>query len=143
MTGIKCCEHFQNLEEVLKKLEALEVRLKREKCVFLAKEVTYLGHRINKHGRKPTEYKVQVIKNLPEPNNVKELQAFLGMLNYYGCYLPNLSTVLARLHELLGKYVAWSWGPKQSKSMQESKNPFEIFINTSSFRFNQEDCHVL
>lgn len=60
MTGKKCCEHLQSLEEVLKKLEASEVRLKREKCVFLAEEVTHLGHRINKHGRKPTEYKVQV-----------------------------------------------------------------------------------
>lgn len=90
--------------------------------------------------RKLTEYKVQVIKNLPEPNNVKELQAFLGMLNYYGCYLPNLATVLAPLHGLLDKDVAWSWGPKQSKAMQKT---FEIFIITCSFRFNQEDCHVL
>lgn len=122
VTGKTRGEHLQNLAEVLKKLEAAGVRLKREKCVFLADEVTYLGHRINKHGRQPTEDKVQAIKNLPEPNNVKELQAFLGMLNYYGCYLPNLSTVLAPLHELLGKDVAWSWGPKQSNAMQESKN---------------------
>lgn len=85
VTGKTRCEHLQNLEEVLKKLEAAGVRLKREKCVFLADEVTYLGHRINKHGGQPTEDKVQAIKNLPEPNNVKELQAFLGMLNYYGC----------------------------------------------------------
>lgn len=86
MTGKTRCEHLQNLEEVLKKLEAAGVRLKREKCVFLADEVTYLGDRINKHGRQPTEDKVQAIKNLPVPNNVKELQGFFfGMLNYYGC----------------------------------------------------------
>lgn len=85
MTGKTRCEHLQNLEEVLKKLEAAGVRLKREKCVFLADEVTYLGDRINKHGRQPTEDKVQAIKNLPVPNNVKELQ---------GVFLECLTTMV-------------------------------------------------
>ncbi|XP_062596369.1 uncharacterized protein LOC134257793 [Saccostrea cucullata] len=117
VTGKTRHEHLQNLEQVLQKLEKAGVRLKKEKCVFMADEVTYLGHRINKFGRQPTEDKVQAIKNLPEPSNIKELQAFLGMLNYYDCYLPKLSIVLQPLHELLSKDVSWSWGSRQSKAI--------------------------
>ena len=102
--------------------------------MFLADEVTYLEHRINKYGRQPTEDKVQAIKKLPEPRKIKELQAFLVMLNYYGCYLPKLSTVLAPLHELLGKDIPWSLhGFLAVKGYARSERPFELVILTCLF----------
>ena len=55
----------------------------------------YLGHRINIDGIQPIEGKDRAIHEAPAPTNVKERQAFLGTLNYYACYLPDLSTVLA------------------------------------------------
>ena len=45
------------------------------------------------------------------------------MLNYYGFYLPKLSTVLAPLHELLVKDIPCSWGSKLAEAMQEVKDP--------------------
>ena len=50
ITGETEEEHLQILNEVLTRLETAGVRLKKEKCVFMAKEVIYLGHRINKEG---------------------------------------------------------------------------------------------
>ena len=55
----------------------------------------YLGYCINRDGIQPVEGSARATHEAPAPTNVKELQAFLGMLNYYDCYLPNLSTVLA------------------------------------------------
>lgn len=63
-----------------------------------------------------------MIKNFFELNNVKELQVFFGMFNYYGCYLLNLLIVLVLLYEFLGKDVVWFWGFKQLNVMQELKN---------------------
>jgi hypothetical protein len=83
VTGKNRQEHLIHLEQVLQKLESAGVKLKREKCIFMADEVIYLGHQINKRRIQPTEEKVQAIKDLPKPTNVKELQVFLGMLNYY------------------------------------------------------------
>ena len=106
---------------MLVRLDKAGIRLKLKKCVFLQNQVIYLGHRINKDGIQPIESKVRAMQEAPAPTNVKELQAFLGMLNYYACYLPNLSTVLAPLHELLAKDCKWTWGKRQVEAFNRAK----------------------
>ena len=51
--------------------------------------VEYLGHKISDEGLKPTEGKIRAIAEAPEPQNVSQLKAFLGMLNYYAKFLPH------------------------------------------------------
>ena len=59
----------------------------------MADEVVYLGHNtIDQHGLHPVPDEVEAIQKAREPENVSELQAFLGILNY-GRFLPNLLTV--------------------------------------------------
>ena len=121
VTGKTRNKHLEHLKEVLARLDKAGIRLKLKKCVFLQNQVIYLGHRINKDGIQPIEGKVRAIQEAPAPTNVKELQAFLGMLNYYACYLPNLSTVLAPLHELLAKDCKWTWGKRQVEAFNQAK----------------------
>ena len=52
------------------------MKLRREKCIFIAPEVQYLGHKITKHGIEPTEEKVEAIVQSSRPTNVSELKAF-------------------------------------------------------------------
>ena len=63
--------------------------------------LSYLGHRINAKGFDPLPDKVQAILDAPNPQNVQELKSYLGLLSYYGKFLPNLSSVLAPLYRLL------------------------------------------
>ena len=74
-----------------------------------------------KEGINICEGKVRAIHEAPVPTNVKELQAFLEILNYYACYLPNLSTVLAPLHELFAKDCKWTWGKRQMEALNQAK----------------------
>lgn len=122
VTGKTCAEHLSTLDTVLARLSDSGIRLKRDKCYFLAEEVTYLGHRINKDGIQPVPDKVRAIKESPAPTNVKELQAFLGLINYYSRYMPNLSTILAPLHELLVKDATWKWGRRQIDAWNAAKD---------------------
>ena len=122
VTGKTRDKHLENLKEVLTRLDKAGIRLKLKKCVFLQNQVIYLGHRINRDGIQPIEGKVRAIREAPAPSNVKELQAFLGMLNYYACYLPNLSTILAPLHELLAKDCKWTWGKRQVEAFNRAKD---------------------
>ncbi|VDH91897.1 Hypothetical predicted protein [Mytilus galloprovincialis] len=101
ITGSSKSEHLNNLETVLGKIQEAGMRLNKDKCVFLAHEVVYLGHRIDQYGIYPVESKVKAITEAPEPKNVTELKSYLGMLNYYNRFLPDLSSKLAPLHELL------------------------------------------
>ena len=113
ITGRSRTEHLETLKEVLKRLEKAGMRLKKSKCKFLMTEMEYLGHRITKEGLKPTESKVQAIAQAPTPTNVSELKAFLGLVNYYGKFLPNLSTTLALLHRLLARGARYQWSQTQ------------------------------
>ena len=74
------------------------LRLKREKCCFMKAEVIYLGHKIDAEGLHPTDQKISDTINAPEPRNVSELKAYLGMINYYSKYIGNISTKLAPLY---------------------------------------------
>ena len=83
VTGSSIDEHLSNLDKVLAKLKEAGLRLKRSKCIFLAERVKYLGYIIDQHRLRPTEAKVQAIKEAATPSNITELRAFLGIVNYY------------------------------------------------------------
>uniref|UniRef100_H3A251 Gypsy retrotransposon integrase-like protein 1 n=1 Tax=Latimeria chalumnae TaxID=7897 RepID=H3A251_LATCH len=121
ITGKDDAEHLKNLEAVLQKLSTTGLRLQLDKCCFLIPEVVYLGYKINEQGVHPVADKVTAIQQAPVPRNSTQLRAYLGMLNYYHRFLPNISTILEPLHELLRKTTTWKWGPKEEQAFQKSK----------------------
>ena len=84
--------------------------------------VEFLGYRVDGEGRHPTDEKIVAIKGAPSPKNVAELRSYLGLLNYYGNFIPNLSTLLQPLHELLRKGVKWAWTEECEKAFVRSKS---------------------
>ena len=114
-------EHLANLNEVLTRLESAGLRLKREKCSFCQPEVTYLGHIINADGLKPSPNKVRAVAKLPTPTKVSELKTFLGLVNYYAKFLPDLATRLAPLYKLLKQDEPWHWSNEQETAFQDVK----------------------
>ncbi|KAJ8352134.1 hypothetical protein SKAU_G00236100 [Synaphobranchus kaupii] len=114
-------EHLRRLDEVLTHLETYNVRVKLAKCKFLQSSVEYLGHWIDKDGLHPTDEKVAAIVKAPKPNNVTELRSFLGLLNYYGKFLPKLSSLLQPLHNLLKQNEAWSWTAECDAAFEKAK----------------------
>ena len=101
VTGTDMSQHVSRLELVLTKLQDVGLRLKPQKCEFGAREVIYLGYKIDKFGVHPTEDKIKAIKNAPRPSNKQELQSFLGLVNFYQRFIRNKSTLLEPLHRLL------------------------------------------
>ena len=106
-TCMKCC--------------CIGLRLKKQKCQFLVKSVDYLGYTIDQKGIRPFEGKVEAVKAAPNPKNLTELKAYLGLLTYYGKFLPNLANVLAPLYQLLQKDLKWNWGDQEQQSFNKSK----------------------
>ena len=101
VTGTSESEHLQILEQVLTRLEEVGIRLKESKCQFLLPSVEYLGYRISGNGIQPTEEKLRAIRDAPTPRDLSQLKSFLGFLNYYGKFLPHLSSTLAPLYMML------------------------------------------
>ena len=121
ITGKTKSEHVKALDEVLSRLEKAGLRLQKRKCVFMATEVDYLGHRIDAEGLHPLADKVWAVQEAPSPRSVSELKSYLGLLSYYGKFLPSLSSILAPLYRLLKVSVRWQWSDKEQKAFDKSK----------------------
>ena len=102
ITGVnERMEDDHDLRKVLERLGTSGIRHNEKKCQFKKKEVQYLGYIINKNGLRPIESKVESIRDEPRPTNTTQLRAYLGMMNYYGKVLRNMSNLLGSMHILL------------------------------------------
>lgn len=125
VTGATYKEHLENLNRVLERLVQANLKLNLIKCAFMLLSVKYLGHIIDQFGLHPTGEKVKAVQELPAPRNLSELRALLGITNYYGKFLPNLSTRLEPLYRLLKKHTTWRWGESQRKAFQDAKEALQ------------------
>lgn len=98
LTGESEAEHLRNLEEVLSRLEKFGLQ---------EDSVQYLGHKINKEGINTLKEKVEALNKAKTSQNIDQLQPLLRMVNYYGKFIPNLSTISASLNRLRQKEVPW------------------------------------
>ena len=107
ITGINHREHLTHLDWVLERLRDKGLHLKKSKCHCMQSSMEYLGHVLNANGVHTTPSKQRAIAEARAPSNVTELCSFLGLVNYYSRFLPNVSTVLHPLNRLLRKGVGW------------------------------------
>ena len=113
--------HLKTLDTVLERLEKHGFRLKLAKCQFLMPSVDYLGHLIDARGIRALPGKIEAIQGAPPPQNVAQLRSFLGLLNYYGKFIPNLATILHPLNDLLKADRKWEWTQDCSKAFTLAK----------------------
>jgi len=64
-------DHDRKLRDVFKRLRKYNIKLQPDKCEFLRKEVTFLGHKISERGVEPDTCKVDAVKYFPTPEMVK------------------------------------------------------------------------
>ena len=121
ITGSDHESHLRSLHMVLERLQQQNLRVKAQKCVFFASKITYLGHQIDEKGVSTVQDKVNGIMQAPVPKNVSELRSFLGTVNYYGSFIPDLATKLASLNQLLQKGTKFHWSKDCQAAFQSVK----------------------
>ena len=84
-------------------------------------EVVYLGYKISKTGITPCTDKVRTLLEAKYPENKDELIAFLGAVNYYGKFIPNMSSVIEPLNRLRARDVRWKFEDKEREAFDELK----------------------
>ena len=121
VTGETDEQHLDRLELVLKRLKEYGLRVKQKKCEFLKESVEYLGHKVDAQGLHTLPSKLTAIVEAPEPRNVHELRSFLGLLNYYSKFIPNLASLVHPLNHLLRHDVKWNWSAECATAFREAK----------------------
>ncbi len=89
------------MRQVLQALQDNGLVIHAEKCVWGVQELEYLGHKISAAGVLPLPSHVAAIQDFPRPTIIKELQAFLGMVNFYRRFLPSIARMLRPLTDTL------------------------------------------
>lgn len=109
VTGKDDTDHQKNLDAALKRLDDYGIKLKKNKCYFMKESVEYFAFVVNKDGIQPSPQKIEAIKALKDPQSKKELQSWLGIVNYYRKFIPDMSTIVQPLTVLLADNVNWNW----------------------------------
>ena len=84
-------------------------------------QVKFLGYIVPSDGIKADPAKISAVRNMPIPENKKDLQSFLGMVNYLGKFINNLSELTAPLRTLLIKDSVWSLDEPQAAAINRLK----------------------
>ena len=82
ITGSSDEMHLHNLRNALQRLQNYGLRANLQKCYVLKDKITYCGNEISAEGLRKTTNKIQAVRETPTPKNVKEVRAFLGLVNY-------------------------------------------------------------
>ncbi|XP_017471477.1 PREDICTED: uncharacterized protein K02A2.6-like [Rhagoletis zephyria] len=134
ITGSSDEEHLNNVKELFQRLSAYGLRCKEDKCQFACQQVEYVGHIIDSKGIRPTAQRLKAIEMMPRPSNVKEVESFIGKINYYNKFIPNFSSKAAALNTLRRQTVKFEWGPAQESAFLALKS--EIVKATQLVHYN-------
>lgn len=119
-------QHLDTINEVMFKLESAGIKLKIKKCRFFASKIKFLGYEISKDGMSMSKDRVDSIKNMPLPTNKKQLQSFLGVVNYFRIFIHKFTQICEPLYDLLRKGVTFLWTPAHTESINLLKKKLII-----------------
>ena len=99
--------HNELVEEILKRLEENDLFVKPKKCKWKVREVEFLEVVISPKGVEMQKEKVEGVLNWLVPRNVKEVQKFLSLANYYRRFIKDFARIAVPLHVLVRKEQKW------------------------------------
>jgi hypothetical protein len=145
-------ENMKITKLVLQRLEENDLFAKPEKCFFFQKQIEYLGTIISYGTIKMDPAKVAGVRDWPTPVRVKQVQAFLGLANFYRRFIQDFAKYAKPLTILTRKDQKWIWNKEQEEAFQwlkdtftsapilkipDDENPFRLETDASDFATGQ------
>jgi len=141
-------EHERAVQRVLEILAEHKLFLRPEKCEFHQKQIEYLELVILENKVAMDPVKVAGVCDWPTPENRTDVQAFIGFVNFYHCFIRDFSTIARPLFDLTRSNKAWSWDTKEREAFEclkmavttalvlvspQDSEPFRIEADSSDF----------
>ena len=132
-------EHLGHIREVLDRLKKANLTVKLSKVKFASQELSFLGHKISPAGISIDQERTRAIRNFPPPKDAKGISRFIGMVNYFHKFIPQLAEIASPLNKLRRKGEKFMWGPEQQQAFDKLKetimNPPVLGMADFSRRF--------
>ncbi|GJP78905.1 hypothetical protein CLOP_g9170, partial [Closterium sp. NIES-67] len=111
-------QHVEHLRRVfdIRRQERFYVKL--SKSEFALKRVHFLGHMVSAQGFHVDPRKIEAVRTWKTPENMKELQQFLGCATYYNRFVPQYAKIAAPLMNLLKKNTPYKWEPRHEEAVE-------------------------
>jgi len=119
-------DHISHVSNVLNLLIKNGLFVKLEKCDFHVTKTIFLGFTVSIDGLIMDENKVKSILDWPIPRNLKELQSFLGLCNFYRKFIKNFSDKTEPLRKLLKKDAKFVWDAETDNAFKKLKYSFTL-----------------
>ena len=91
-------------------------KLNYKKLQYKCTEVNFYGETYTTDGHKPAQNKITAIGKMPSPGSKKEVQSFIGMINYLSKFSPRLTELAEPIRELMKENIPFNWGPEHQES---------------------------
>lgn len=130
--------HDDILEQVLNKARENGVKFNPRKVQYRMNSVNFVGHIFSSNGVSIDDKHIEAVVNIPNPTCKKELQRVLGMFNYFRDYIPQMSTIISPLRDLLKSSTCWEWLPIHSTSINTLKNALTSAPVLAAFDSNKQ-----
>ncbi|XP_039452532.1 uncharacterized protein K02A2.6-like [Culex pipiens pallens] len=114
-------EHDSNLHRVLSRLQEYGFTVRIEKCSFSMRQIKYLGQIMDGDGIRPDPNKTSAVASMPAPHDVPSLRSYLGAVNYYSKYVPEMRKLRYPMDQLLKAGTKWDWNDACQKSFDRFK----------------------
>ena len=111
-------QHDKHLLQLLKTSKKWISFQQQKKCHNGKPQITFYGTIFSVQGKKPDPIKIQALQDLPTPQNQKQLQSFLGLVNYLQLFLPDIAAKTTFLSEQVSQ---WNWTPSTDSTYQQLK----------------------
>lgn len=132
-------EHLKLLETISERLSKANLSISAEKSKFCQKRISYLGYILSEEGLSIDSSKLEPILSYPSPKTLKEVRRLMGMVGFYKQFIPNYSTILAPITDLLKKSKAkLIWTEDADKAFNEIKSVLTSPPILANPDFNQQ-----
>ena len=110
-------EHDEALKKTLQRLFDRGFTINRDKCKFGAPKVEFFGHEVSAEGMRPLIK--ESLLQIQRPTTKAEVRSYIGAVNFIGRYIPNFSSTLAPITNLLSQKSDFIWGKEQEEAFQK------------------------
>ena len=110
-------EHESTLRDVLAHLHHHDFCLNLSMCEFNYHCISFVGNMFSHGCIQVDSQRLQGVRDMPYPTNAKQLQSFLGAVNYYVEFLKDAASLIFPLQHLLHECTPWTWGEQQKDAM--------------------------
>ena len=113
-------DHLENLRQALERFRKYRLRLKPKKCIFFQTKVEFLGRIISKDSMEMSSEDCSAVSEWPVPKNAKDVERFLGLVNYHRSFVKNFAQIAVPLYRVTGKQE-FQWGEAQAEAFEQLK----------------------